>query len=140
MLLVTTFTSVGAIPILNAHKTDRVTVHYSYVLCDGNELLLDNCHKLSLPLEDGNAAYEEATVAGVVCAEATGPPRHTKCQPKETAVPNPTGCTNGKVRFMDDHETLQYCYNGHWTGFCTMTHHEAMVACKQLGYTKYTCM
>ena len=114
-------------------------MHYSYVLCEGYERQLEDCHKLSLSLDDGNAAFEEATVAGVVCAEGTGPPRFQDCLPKETPT-GPSECTSGNVRIMDDHETLQYCYNGHWTGFCTMTHHEAMVACKQLGHTKYTCV
>ena len=127
---------VGATAVSNAKKTERVTVHYSHVLCEGTENLLGDCQTVSLSLDDGSAILEEATVAGVVCAEATEPP--SPCLPKMA----PTGqieCYSGDVRIMDDGETLQYCYIGHWTGFCTMTHREAMVACKQLGYTDYTC-
>ena len=94
---------------------------------------------MSLSLDDGNAVIEEATVAGVACAEAIGPPRYPECLPKE-APTGPNECSSGDVRIIDDGETLQYCYNAHWTGLCTLTHREAMVACKQLGYTDYTCM
>ena len=94
---------------------------------------------MSLSLDDGNDVIEEATVAGVRCARAIGPPRYQECLPKEPPT-GPSECTSGDVRIMDDGETIQYCYNGYWTGFCTMTHREAMVACKQLGYTDYTCM
>ena len=122
---------------MGSTKTNH-TIHYSYIRCKGQELQLQDCEKISFSLDDGSAIYDEATVAGVVCAEATEPPTED-CLPKETPT-GPSECTSGNVRIMDDHETLQYCYNGHWTGFCTMTHREAMVACKQLGYTKYTCM
>ena len=86
-------------------------------------------------MDAGSAIYDQATVAGVACAEATEPPTGG-CLPKETQDPT-TSCTTGSI---DNNVTLQYCYKGHWTGFCTLTHHEAMVACKQLGYTDYTCM
>ena len=127
---------VGATAVSNSEKTELVTVHYSHVLCEGTEELLEYCQKVSLSLDDGSAILEEATVAGVVCAEATEPP--SPCLPTE-APTGPSECTSSDVRIMGDGETLQYCYNGYWTGFCTMTHHEAMVACKQLGYTDYTC-
>ena len=129
---------VGATAVSNAKKTDRITVHYSHVLCEGTENILGDCRTASLSLDDGNAILKEATLAGVVCAENIGPPRYPVCLPKE-APTGPSECTSGDVRIMDDGQTLQYCYNGYWTGFCTMTHHEAMVACKQLGYTDYTC-
>ena len=129
--------SIGAKAVSGSTKTNH-TVHYSYVRCEGHELLLHNCYKISFSLDEGATVYDEATVAGVVCAEATEPPT-TDCLPKE-APTGPSECTSGNVHMMDDQETLQYCYNGHWTGLCTMTHHEAMVACKQLGHTHYTCM
>ena len=129
---------IGAIAILDSVKTERVTVHYSYVLCEGHEHLLTDCHTVSLSLEEGNAVLDEATAAGVVCAGTTGPPRYPECLPKEVPT-GPSECTSGDVHIMDDGQTLQYCYNDHWTGLCTMTHQEAMVACKQLGYTDYTC-
>ena len=113
-------------------------MHYSYVLCEGHEHQLEDCHTVSLSLNEGNAVFSEATVAGVVCAETTGPPRYPKCLPKQVPV-RPSECTSGDVYIKNDRQTLQYCYNGHWTGLCTMTHQEAMVACKQLGYTDYTC-
>ena len=139
MLAYLDYTLVGATAVLNSKKTERVTVHYSYVLCEGTEELLGDCQTVSLSLDDGNAVLKEATVAGVVCAEATGPPRYPECLPYE-APTGPNECSSGDVHIMDDGKILQYCYNGHQTGFCTMTHREAMVACKQLGYTYYTCM
>ena len=129
----------GSTAILESKKTKRVTVHYSYVLCEGYESQLEDCHTISLSLDEGSAVIEEATVAGVRCAERTGPPRYQDCLPKK-APTGPSECNNGDVRIMDDDEILQYCYNGHWTGFCTLTHHEATVACKQLGYTDFSCM
>ena len=129
---------IGATAVSNAKKTERVTVHYSHVLCEGVEEQLANCQTVSLSLDDGNAILEEATVAGVVCAEATEPPSQ-ECLPKK-APTGSTECYSGEIGIMNDGETLQYCYNGYWTGFCTMTHREAMVACKQLRYTDYTCM
>lgn len=56
--------------------------------------------------------------------------------------PVPGTCShNGVVQLMGgisgSDGALQYCYNGKWSMFCTLSTEEASVACKQLGYTKY---
>ena len=118
-------------------KTDH-TIHYSYVLCVGDELLLTDCHKVVLSLEEGSTIYNEVTVAGVRCGDTPSEQVPKVCLPRKTQTGS-VECTPGILKHTDDQGTLSYCYNGHWTGFCSLTHHEAMVACKQLGYTDYTC-
>ena len=48
---------------------------------------------------------------------------------------------NGALRLTGGNNTdegvLEYCYNGHWSPFCSLDVEEAIVACKQLGYEPY---
>ena len=48
---------------------------------------------------------------------------------------------NGALRLTGGNNTyegvLEYCYNGHWSIFCSLDVEEAIVACKQLGYEPY---
>ena len=52
-----------------------------------------------------------------------------------------TECSNGAVRLVGGQSTnegrVEYCYNGGWTQFCegNFRIEEAIVACRQLGYT-----
>ena len=44
------------------------------------------------------------------------------------------------VRLSNSNEgRLQYCYHGHLSVFCQLTLREAIVACRQLRFTKYSC-
>ena len=62
---------------------------------------------------------------------------HTTCL-DDTIIPtgNPTS-VSGSVQLSNGSEgRLDYCYHGHWSVFCQLTHREAIVACRQLGFTK----
>ena len=54
-------------------------------------------------------------------------------------------CVNGNMRLVNsidndpDSGRVEYCFHGDWSPFCGMDDEEATVACKQLGYTDYSC-
>ena len=54
-------------------------------------------------------------------------------------------CNNGEIRLVGGESSsegrLEICYNDIWTPVCVtyFDDEEAAVACKQLGYTKYSC-
>ena len=78
-------------------------------------------------------------VAGVYCPPATQPPNCETLPPPAQSV-----CTNNDVRIVginnnNEEGLLQYCYNGQWSGFCSLDTTTAAVACKTLGYSKYSC-
>ena len=121
-------------------KPDRA-IHYSFVLCNGDEQSLSSCNKVTHSLEEGRTIYRDAKVAGVQCLPAPPSKVYLVCS-NTSVLPSDDidECSS------DDGEdvsiingTLQYCYNGDWSVFCTLTHREAIVACRQLGYTKFTC-
>ena len=76
---------------------------------------------------------ETTTVAGV------------KCYTPDQCVPPPlqgTVCTHGDIRLTGGQSltaegNLEYCYHGSWSLFCYLGSTEAIVACRQLGYTQY---
>ena len=73
---------------MGSTKTNH-TIHYSYIRCEGQELQLQDCEKISFSLDDGSAIYDEATVAGVVCAETTELPQpnnNTTCSFTDTTL------------------------------------------------------
>ena len=131
----------GALPLLNSYygKPDRV-IHYSYILCNGNEQLITSCNKIIHSLEEGRQIYNEAEVAGVACNPASPTPEPTE----EVCLPKPVGtgdmCVSGDIQLDDENGMLEYCINGRWSVFCQLTHSEATVACRQLGHVTYTCM
>ena len=47
-------------------KPDRA-IHYSIVLCNGNEQTLTNCKKITHSLKEGRTIYQDAQTAGVKC-------------------------------------------------------------------------
>ena len=73
-------------------------------------------------------------VAGVKCYVPSG------CDPPPDGG---TDCINGSVRLsgsMSNGEgTLEYCYKGLWSTFCSLNETEAIVACRQLGYNESNC-
>ena len=52
-------------------------------------------------------------------------------------------CTPGAARLRGGADAsegrLEYCYQGQWSPFCWLQDETATVACKELGYTVYTC-
>jgi deleted-in-malignant-brain-tumors protein 1 len=118
-------------------KPDRA-IHYSYVLCHGNESLITKCEKLTHTLHDGRVIYDDAQVAGVKCLPA---PLNsdTTCSNNAPTITVGSDCIDGNVT-LTEKGILHYCYNGHWSILCSLSHKEAIVACRQLGYTQYTCM
>lgn len=86
---------------------------------------------------DGKSLLANSHVAGV------------QCMTPNTCVPPPTDtpgiqCTTGKVQITGGADTgdqgnLYYCYNGNWSPFCTLDRNTATVACRQLGFTSFSC-
>ena len=102
-------------------------------MCNGDEPSISSCNKVTHSLIEGRKIYIEAVVAGVVCEHAT-PTTEPTCIP----VPNQNECNNGDLQLEDD-GTIEYCVDGVWSYMCDLTHNETSVACRQLGYTTYTC-
>ena len=111
------------------------TIHYSNVDCVGNEALITDCTYITYSLQQGKNMLPQTNVAGV------------KCYTPDQCVPPPTSggdCSSGMVRFSSGQTgipegNLEYCYNGFWSPFCYLGPNEAIVACRQLGYTDYEC-
>ena len=130
----------GAYAVHNSHygKPDRA-IHYSYVLCDGDESAITSCGKITHTLTEGRSIFLEAVVAGVVCRYA---PNDTKPIEMCVSIPEETkdNCKDGDLNVDERSGTMQYCTNGVWSSICsTLTHNETTVACRQLGYTTFTC-
>ena len=99
----------------------------------GGEDTLIQCTSTFLSLSEGKALGDE--VAGVKCYT-----------PNECITPTKGGsqCNNEQLRIIGDtgaqgKGTLQYCYYGTWSVFCSLDINEAVVACRQLGYVYYDC-
>ena len=105
-------------------------------MCKGNELRLSDCKKVNHSLEEGRTIYGEAKIAGVTCLPAPSQP-DIVCTNRTILPVGQSECTVGNVSIING--ILQYCYNGNWSVFCSLTHREAIVACRQLGHTKNTC-
>ena len=100
---------------------------------------MTNCTKITHSFKEGRTIYRDAQAAGVKCLPYR-PISHTTCL-DDTVIPtgNPI-CVSGSVQLSSGNEgRLEYCYHGHWSVFCQLTHREAIVACRQLGFTKYSC-
>ena len=112
------------------------------VKCSGNELKLIDCSSKQLSLWAGRKQLPTTSVAGVDCIydEPTDPP----CGTKQVSYDNTPGstCTPGSVRLQGGSTSsgrLEYCYNGYWSPVCKLDPVTAMVACKDLGFTTYSC-
>ena len=106
----------------------------SNVDCTGNENELNDCTLTSLSLKEGRKVFEETSAAGV------------KCYTPAQCIPPPirgTACSHSNIRLTGIGQAgipvgnLEYCYYGSWSKFCYLGPIEAIVACRQLGYTKY---
>ena len=108
--------------------------------CNGAEDKLTQFGKTSLSLSAGKTIFKATAAAGVSChgLPTTTPP----CIAPPPLPPSPY-CTNGQIQLVGGQTVaegrLEYCYNGQWSSFCTLHPMEAILACKELGYTQYTC-
>ena len=118
------------------------TVHFSNMACSGSEQTISQCSKLSYSLEGGKAAMSTLEVAGVQCVKYI-PPSIEPCLPVLVTDSLAPQCNESDLRLVSGNSPsegrLEFCYQQQWSPFCTLHHIEASVACKQLGYTQYTC-
>ena len=126
----------------SAYSKPNLTVHLSNVNCTGSEQNIAQCMYTFLSLEDGKALLNQVEVMGVSCQ-----------QPSVCEIP-PTGgndCSPGDIRLTAESNStvqissitsqgnLEYCYKGLWSSICTIAESGASVACKQIGFTSYSC-
>lgn len=117
------------------------TVHFTNVACSGSEQTISECSKSSYSLAAGKTAISSVEVAGVQCLN--NQPSMAPCLSAPNTESLAPQCNESDVRLVEGnspHEgRLEFCYQQQWSPFCTLHHIEASVACKQLGYTQYTC-
>lgn len=110
------------------------------VSCAGYEVRISDCTKTELYYEDAIEALNSTEVAGVDCIYDESA--------KAPCIVNPDidpsdGCSvTGSFRLsgsVGSEGRVEYCYDGFWSPLCTMDHKMAVVACRELGYTQYTC-
>ena len=114
----------------------NLTIHYKDIQCAGGEQKLDDCTKTILPLQTGKSLLSQTAVAGVKC--------YTPNQCVPPSVTSGGSCQHGQLRFSGKQSSypegnLQFCYHGTWSPFCSLGPNEAVVACRQLGYTSTNC-
>ena len=129
---------IGAVSVKGSKfgKPDRA-VHYSFALCNGREQSMSNCSKVTHSLVEGRSIYSNSQAAGVKCLPAPPIP-NLSCNDNNVSLTRGSECTEGRFRLRQQN-MLQYCYKGHWSVLCVLTHKEALVACYQLGYTTTSC-
>ena len=112
------------------------------VSCVGTESSLAECGKVGLSFENGTLALSTDNVAGVDCIYDA--PTEPSCidKPDGAGDQAPTCSNNGGIRLAGgstNEGRLEYCLNGKYTPLCSIDHKTATVACKQLGFTQYSC-
>ena len=126
----------------SAYGKPKLTVHLNNVYCTGSEENIAQCTYTSFSLEDGKALLDQVEVAGVSCK-----------QPNVCEVPLTGGndCSPGDIRLTVKNNpaqqinsttsqgNLEYCYKGLWSSVCAISESAATVACKQMGFTSYSC-
>ena len=132
---------IDALAILGSqYGKPNITVHLKNVDCTGTENTVTQCTKTQLSVNDGRLELPNANAAGVdciydepVCVE----------RPAIYDTPGSECNSNGDIRLQGSGQTdrgrLEYCYNGYWSPFCKLDPVAASVACKQLGFSLYTC-
>lgn len=127
----------GAVPLYGSYfGRTASTILVSDLYCTGNETDFLQCTYTRHSVLEGKDLGTQALVAGVQCQK-----------PITCIPPDPTQaftCNTGEVQLSssggNDYEgILNYCLNGRWTPFCTLDRTTASVACRQLGYTDYSC-
>ena len=125
----------GAIPIGNtdADKPNK-PVLLGNVTCNGDEETIGECSAIVYSLQEGKDLLATVDVAGITClipSDCDVPPTGgTECQVGATRLTGDDGKSKGN---------LEYCYNGFWSPTCTLSAIDASIACKEFGYTNYSC-
>ena len=110
------------------------TIHLTNVQCTGSEESIKDCTQEIYSLEEGIKKHGTVDVAGVKCYAPSG------CvSPPDRG----SDCINGSVRLLggmnNGEGTLEYCYKGLWSPFCSLNETEVIVACRQLGFNESNC-
>ena len=122
-----------------------MTIHLKNVGCNGDESNITRCTKTHLSVSSGRLELSNANVAGVDCIYDV--PTEPPCVQRPAIYDTPgSECNNnnGAIRLQGnngqtDRGRLEYCYNGYWSPFCKLDPVAASVACKEMGFTQYTC-
>ena len=118
------------------------TVHFKNVACLGKEQTISECSKFSYSIEGGKVAIGSVEVAGVQCLNYISPTSQPCLSAPDTKNISPR-CNESDLRLSGgsspNEGILEFCYQQQWSPFCNLHHIEASVACKQLGFTQYTC-
>ena len=118
------------------------TVHFKNMACIGTEQTISQCSKSSYSLEEGKASISSVQVASVQCLNYK-PSTMQPCLSVPVTASLAPQCNENDLQLvggMSPNEgRLEFCYQQQWSPFCSLRHTEASVACKQLGYTQYTC-
>ena len=126
----------------SVYENTNKTVHFTKMACTGTEQTISQCSRSSYSLDEGRAAISSVEVAGVQCS-SYNPSIVDACLPVSDTSSLAPQCNESHLRLaggMSPNEgRLEFCYQRQWSPFCTLSHIEASVACKQLGYTQYTC-
>ena len=154
---------IDAISVLGSqYGKPNMTIHLKSVYCVGNESSIDDCTKTQLSVNNGKMELAFAEAAGVDCIYDV--PTDPSCIPIPPSFYE-SGCSDGDVKLCDEvNRILCYCRNGFWSPFCCgcgdnppnykrsvdtsgtcsgtcsgFDNNAASVACRQLGYTQYSC-
>ena len=133
-----------ATPLLGSYYgKGRRAVRYINAKCTGTEKRFVNCPITVYSQTQAEGALATNEVASVDCVYdvPTDPPCIARPPLYNSAG---SECTNnGAVRLQggasNSEGRVEYCYNGYWSPFCKMDPKAAMVACRQLGFTQYSC-
>lgn len=132
----------GATSVLNSYYgKPNSTLHLDSVSCAGSEDTLLDCSTTVLPYNEGKTAARYVSVAGAFCLPI--PPTMPTCEFPASSIVGGTACIHGGLQLQGGQGSsegrLEFCYNGLWSPFCSLDDSTASVACKQLGFTQYTC-
>lgn len=145
-MLIINITTAATARLGSLYGKGRKPLRLRNMACTGTEKRLVQCAQYKYSYVDGVAALPQYDVAGVDCIydAPTDPPCVQR--PASFDTPNSNNpCTNGQIRLQggsasDGYGRLEFCIDGYWSPFCKMDPNVATVACRQLGYTDYSCM
>ena len=126
----------------SAYSKPNLTVHLSNVYCTGSEQNIAQCMYTFFSLEDGKALLDQVEVAGVFCQQTNiceiPPSGGSDCSPGDVRLTTHNNSTL-QSNSTSSQGNLEYCYKGLWSSMCSISESGATVACKQLGFTSYSC-